>query len=674
MPEPIEDFNSEEGSGSEDEDGSDSDGSENDSNQVKPYQSLLEAFGASRDGTDAPRKRRKLDNANGHQSNDLTPTDAQHLQTAAEEEAYSSAPEQQEESADEDEVEGESLDFFDIHFDKPEEGELARRLKNVQADRWDRRKVPFGKQVQAFRCDPVSAHSSVAPENTSGKVVWKKKFQAFAESRLSKLDPTVQAVNDHVVQYTDVMFGGRTPELSTQLRETACLHALNHVFKTRDRVLQHNEKLAKQGEDATTEYRDQGFTRPKVLIVLPTKQSCVRYVNTILNISKPEQQENKKRFEETYVKDTDLGMDRPADYKELFEGDDDDSFRLGIKFTRKTVKFFSQFYGSDIILASPLGLRRVIERVDPKKKRKDSDFLSSIEIVIIDQADALLQQVWDHVELIFSHLNQQPKEAHDCDFSRVRNWSLDGNAAYLRQTLIFSAFLTPELNTVFSKDMRNCFGKLRFAPEARGAVQEISASSGLSIKQTFLRFNCPSPTDDPDTRFQFFQSSIVPHITRHPKPPDGCHGILIFIPSYFDFVRVRNFFATSTTVQSLSFGAISENHTPADPETRRARSYFLSGRHSVLLYSGRAHHFYRYMIKGVKRVIMYSLPDNPIFYEEIVGGFLGASVRDGKIVAHEASVRAVFSRWDALKLERIVGTARVGALMREKGGDTFDFV
>lgn len=71
---------------------------------------------------------------------------------------------------------------------------------------------------------------------------------------------------------------------------------------------------------------------------------------------------------------------------------------------------------------------------------------------------------------------------------------------------------------------------------------------------------------------------------------------------------------------------------------------------------------------------MYGLPDNPIFYRDIAGGYIAASVGEGKITSGEATVRSVFCRWDLMKLQRIVGTARVVGMLKEKAGDTFDFI
>ena len=393
-------------------------------------------------------------------------------------------------------------------------------------------------------------------------------------------------------------------------------------------------------------------------------------VDILTSLFIPDQQENKKRFTDSFDDPTSSSSsNKPAEFIDLFAGNDDDMFRIGLKFTRRSMKFFAQFYTSDIILASPLGLRMLLgdSTDESKTTSSDHDFLSSIEVLILDQTDALLMQNWEHITHIFQHLNLQPKEAHGCDFSRVRNWYLDNHARHLRQTLVFSAFNTPDLNSLFTHHMQNVSGRVKITPPYDGALLRQS----FPCKQTFSRFLSPTPATDPDTRFDYFRQAILPSLLRTAaiaatsNNPTSAPATVIFIPSTLDFIRLRNHLSTATT---LPFASISE-YTPG-PDVSRARSHLITGRHHVLLYTERAHHFRRYNFRGVARLVFYGIPQNPLFWGEVLA-WLGKSVQDGR---EDVTVKAMFGRWDGLALERIVGSQRAAGMINAVVGDTFEFV
>lgn len=195
-------------------------------------------------------------------------------------------------------------------------------------------------------------------------------------------------------------------------------------------------------------------------------------------------------------------------------------------------QLYANFYSSDIIVASPLGLRTIIGAEG--EKERDYDFLASIELLILDQTEIFLMQNWDHIVHILNHMHLQPKESHNTDFSRVRTWSLNGWAKYYRQTLIFSSLVLPEINAIFNKKCLNYSGKVKVANLIEfGSITQVF----VQIPHVFQRFEAQNASDAIDARFDYFIKKVLP------QQREGLmRQTLIFVPNYFDYVRVRNYF------------------------------------------------------------------------------------------------------------------------------------
>ncbi|KAK2158865.1 hypothetical protein LSH36_162g02012 [Paralvinella palmiformis] len=464
-----------------------------------------------------------------------------------------------------------------------------------------------------------------------------------------KLTGFQQSLFNVLNSYQDLYFPERNFDNGEELRLVYCLHALNHVAKTRNRVINHNLKIKAKKDSLMHEYRDQGLTRPKVLIIVPFRDSALRIVNMMSRLLMSENQSfitNKKRFQSEYSNPIDLrkGL-KPEDYEATFVGNIDDHFRIGLGIAKKSLKLYTNFYSADIIIASPLGIRTVIG-VEGEKDR-DFDFLSSIEVLIFDQMDIFLMQNWDHILHLMSHLHLQPKESHGVDFSRVRMWTLNGWSKFYRQTLIFSSVTLPEINAIFNKHCQNFGGKLQLMKMySSGSISQIIAP----IPQVFHRISVSGVREVPDARFEFFKSKILPQY----KDKMMSHT-LVFIPSYYDFVRLRNYMKQ----EELAIQKLCEYTT--NSSIKRARSFFYHGRTHFLLFTERVHFYRRFRIRGIRHIIFYELPTYPHYYSEIVNMTIDPKYRNK--TTQNFTCEVLYTKYDVHKLSAIVGTERAGQML-----------
>ncbi|CDQ59757.1 unnamed protein product [Oncorhynchus mykiss] len=464
--------------------------------------------------------------------------------------------------------------------------------------------------------------------------------------------------------YRDVYFPESSPLTEGwQVRSAYCLHALNHVLKANSGVLGHNAQTRenqaadkaggnKAGVEPQDEPRDQGLTRPKVLILVPFRDGALRVVQTLINLLETKGRKmdvsNKKRFKDEFGEEpvnTPPNLFRPDDYTAIFSGNIDDHFRIGVSILRRSIRLYAPFYSSDIIIASPLGLRTVLG-VDGEAKR-DYDFLSSIEILVVDQADVFLMQNWEHLLHVMKHLNLQPLDPHGVDFSRVRMWNLNNWAKYYRQTLMFSSIQDPQINNIISKHCFNYRGQVATKNmPITGSICQVL----VQLPHVFQMINSNSFMDQ-DARFQFFVDKVLPQYRD-----SVMSHTLIYVPSYFDYVRLRNYMKK----EEINFASICEYSTKS--EVSRARHFFQKGDKQFILFTERFHFYKRYTIKGIKNLIFYGLPSYPHFYSEVCNMLQAGGQGE------EASwtCTALYSRYDAQRLAAITGAQRAAQMLQSQ--------
>jgi U3 small nucleolar RNA-associated protein 25 len=435
-----------------------------------------------------------------------------------------------------------------------------------------------------------------------------------------------------------------------ELMDGYARHITKHLLESRDRVML-GDSLVKQSADEQN-IRDQGFTRPRVLLILPFKDLAYKFVNKLIALLPEKMQKeiaNREKFENEFGFD-ESGMTeeekqsferKPKDFQDMFSGNIDDAFRLGISLRNKGIKLFTEFYKSDLIIASPLGLRMLVGNsvVNGKTKSSSWDFLSSIEICVLDAAEAFSMQNIEHLQLIFNEMNRIPTESHGADFSRVREWVLNDWSRYYRQTIILSGYMNPDLNILFNKSCSNWRGKVKVRQRYEGCFSYIIPT----VRHMFNRFEVQNMKELDEARFNFFTKDVFPNYRSA-----GHERTLIFVPSYFDFIRLRNYFKS----ERLNFGMVTE-YTERR-EIDKFRSQFENGRIDYLFVTERFWYFRRNRFKGVSNIIFYGVPENSHFYAEALN-CLGTE--------GDHTCISLICRYDSLSLERVLGTDRTTSLL-----------
>ncbi|RKP31089.1 DUF1253-domain-containing protein [Metschnikowia bicuspidata] len=548
-------------------------------------------------------------------------------------------------------------DAFQAHFNGVSEEYANNKSKLLETGKWEtvaKTSISHGSYIATAQVPPGAKSSSVG-ENTTLKQRVRSSFVSTYSESLNELELELL---HNMLQYQDVNFPYKNFK-NNFYKKLYILHVLNHVFKTRDRVMKNNEKIKKYNDAMKNgtlkkgaqepELRDQGFTRPKVLILLPTRNSAYETIEQIIKMSGAEQQENHKKFKSQFFDESAPPQTKPDDFRHIFKGNTNDFFSLGLKFTRKAVKLYSSFYNSDILVASPIGLSMILE--DSKQSKSQYDFLSSIEVLVIDHGNQIEMQNWDHMGTVLKYLNKIPKEFHGADFSRIRMWSVNDQARLMRQSLVFSEYLTPKINSIISRS-QNIGGKVRYRPVFT-AKTCIMNSVGLKIKQIFQRFESPDPRSNPEARFKFFINSVLPSTIKQSSYENG---LLVYIPSYFDYVRVKAHMKQHT---KINFASIDEYSSKS--KILKARYTFNAGKVQLLLYTERLHYYSRFDLYGVKNVLIYEAPSNPLSYKELLR-YVGKSVFKEQADLDLSFVKTIYSKWDSLSLERIVGNERAPML------------
>jgi len=452
-----------------------------------------------------------------------------------------------------------------------------------------------------------------------------------------------------LASYVDVL------DVTSESRmELILLHVLSHVAKATALVSRHDQIVKHQPDE--TPFRDQGFATARVVIFLPMRNAAFQYVTALAHIAGIDTNtvrrwaDFERDYGATFVIHNRHIEKKTAAYRRVFDGNVSDVFCFGMSLRGLKLGIFIPLMKSDIIVASPLGLRCRL-----RKDMSTSSAVSSIEVCVVDQCDVLLMQNWEHVKRSLRCLNCRPHHSTSelANFTRIFHWMLDGAGRAHRQTILLSSLHDARIVSL-QRTFVNNIGKVQNIPrDLHGVLDCVSKD----VRQHFLRVEVTSNKTEKQERFHYFSNVFYPKRIApvvHTNVP-----ILLYIPCYLDFVLVRNFLQEEAP---HSFEEWCEYTSERDQ--KRALHNFSARDRPLFLLTERCYFYSRVAVRGPEMVFFYAPPLFPSFYYETINAMDSTP---------NSSVVVLYTAYDVQQLCRIAGSQRTRQLLH-RNASVFTFV
>ncbi|KAH8585147.1 uncharacterized protein ELE39_003399 [Cryptosporidium sp. chipmunk genotype I] len=580
---------------------------------------------------------------------------------------------------------------------KLESFQKSERIRNIEKSMLEAPKLRKGKlNLDNFQM------------NSKFRQNWKKYIESFEileSHELEELNTFYGIVNG----YIDVEYSNLKAIISPWVMSLCILHISRHIYNSRQLVMNNNSNLQEAIKDKENSnidnlgddrFRDQGFNRCRVLILCPFKGVAKKLVDTLVAIlPHGKVLRGYDRFEEEFgfpddsSENEEVGKegDKHAKkcqrveninnqsnidtlegklgkndelYRYLFEGkDNEDEFKLGVQLTKSGMNLYSSFNNSDIIIASPLGLRRVIGMSDGGKG-SDISFCSSIEVCLVFGADIIFMQNWDHMLDVFKVMNKLPKKSlGNCDIRRVYQAFLDDKSKEFRQTIMISTYRMEDISSLFRNHTENRRGFIRLWKPLEKMIGYTEKNLPLyiapklveGVQQMFIK---TGETGTPEeSLLNYFSSTLYPDILA---ALDGkTQRVLIVLSNYVTYLRIRKYLLQQNAIFA------SCNESTSNASLSRNRFAFYKGELPILITTERFLFFRRYLLKGATKVIFCGPPIYPSIYLDCIQSINFSQGPDKSNPKSSAPLAVILFHWqNSLALERIVGTSKCSNLIQ----------